>query len=388
MRIPPKPRRSGAPQILPPSFVLGSTAFENAIGPARLPSRRTRILALLVQSTCAFGVLIGTGLKAELSREDRARASALFVEYKAKSKAGDRDGAEEAIRLLIEELPGEAAEVVHQEIHKEVKTLLAAYRESVTAVLERSDPKAQLRSKEVRKDRKIIADIIEVEDEAKQKELLVEEGWPALERLDALLLPDGTQLIENDGALELARESIDFRLDLCDELAEHGGLEDSDELRKQLVDFDVASANLSAIASASDRRIIDDNRKVALSGGVPLKDLDGVEDFNRIRILAGFPAMRLDPLLCKAARNHSKDMVQKGFFAHESPVPGRRTPGDRAKEVGTTASGENIAAGYDLGSGANRGWFLSPGHFMNMFRDYKRVGIGSYEETWTQKFGM
>lgn len=340
-----------------------------------------------MRSTCAFCVLTATELSAELSQEQRARASALFVEYRAKSKVDDRDGAKEVIELLIDELPGKAAEVAHREILKEVETRMVAYREGALGLLEKNDPKAKLRSKEVRENRKVITDILAVDDKAQQETRLAEEGLPALERLNTILLPDGRNLIESDAGLELAREAINFRLDLCDKLAEHAKLGNSDDLREQLVDFDVGSASLAAIASGADRRILEDNRKVGVKEGVPQNELDAVDDFNRIRILVGFSAMSLDPLLCKAARNHSEDMVEKNFFAHESPVPGRRKPEDRAIEVGTTASGENIASGHDVGSGANRSWFLSPGHFMNMFRDYNRVGIGNHQTHWTQKFG-
>ena len=92
--------------------------------------------------------------------------------------------------------------------------------------------------------------------------------------------------------------------------------------------------------------------------------------------------------LCDAARDHSKDMSEKNFFAHESPVKGKTTPWDRAANFGTTASGENIYAGSTDPHGANTGWFYSPGHHKNMFNPgQKRIGLGQFKSHWTQMFG-
>jgi len=90
----------------------------------------------------------------------------------------------------------------------------------------------------------------------------------------------------------------------------------------------------------------------------------------------------------KAARGHCKDMVEKGFFSHTSPVPGKATPRDRARRAGTTANGENIAYGTTEPQRANQMWFHSPGHFKNMFGPrFRRVGLGYHERRWTQMFG-
>ena len=46
-------------------------------------------------------------------------------------------------------------------------------------------------------------------------------------------------------------------------------------------------------------------------------------------------------------------MEKLKFFAHESPVEGKKTMVDRAKRMGTTASAENIAMGQPDGEAAN-----------------------------------
>ncbi len=80
-------------------------------------------------------------------------------------------------------------------------------------------------------------------------------------------------------------------------------------------------------------------------------------------------------------------MKEKGFFAHDSPVPGKATPWARAKLAGTSASAENIYSGGSDPKGANRGWFFSPGHHKNMFGGHQRIGLGHYGGRWTQMFG-
>ena len=81
-------------------------------------------------------------------------------------------------------------------------------------------------------------------------------------------------------------------------------------------------------------------------------------------------------------------MERLNFFAHESPVPGKRTMMDRAQLAGTTASGENIHMGSDAAEGAIKGWFLSPGHHKNMLNEVqRRQGLGRAGKRWTQEFG-
>jgi hypothetical protein len=114
---------------------------------------------------------------------------------------------------------------------------------------------------------------------------------------------------------------------------------------------------------------------------------EGIRDLNILLIRAGIGSLRVDLKLCEAGRGHSKDMVDHGFFAHESPVDGKRTPSDRASLAGTSGGAENIAAGMDSGPGAIRAWWYSPGHHRNMMGSHGRTGLGRFESHWTQMFG-
>jgi uncharacterized protein YkwD len=145
------------------------------------------------------------------------------------------------------------------------------------------------------------------------------------------------------------------------------------------------AACLAMPISGTGRRILERNARLAES----LKDeeAEGIRDLNRIRLTLGLRALHLDPLLCKAARGHSTDMRKRKFFSHDSPVPGKATPWDRARQAGTRASAENIAGGTSSGRKANQMWFHSPGHFKNMLGAHKRVGLGHDGGKWTALFG-
>lgn len=343
--------------------------------------------SFIALSVCLLSSFLSPSALA-LTPEQSARASSLFAAYREAMKKSNRAAAEEAMGAMIEELPGSAAAVAHKQIRIEVDAMVRAYVSDVEELLSRDDTREAVRDPEVVKDRALIAEIYAIKGEAVQKKRLAEEGWPAIERLRAKLLPDPKEKLEADVGLRLQRESILFRIELCDDLADHADLPRDGGLRDQLNISAGESAGLMSIATVKDRRVLKANQKVAESGDVPELDVIGAEDANRLRMLAGLPALLLDPKLCKAALIHSEDMFVHNFFAHESPVKGRREFTDRAREAGTTVSAENIAMGNQDPAAANKAWFLSPGHFMNFFRpNFTRIGFGTHEKRYTQLFG-
>ncbi|MGA1608283.1 MAG: CAP domain-containing protein [Planctomycetota bacterium] len=162
----------------------------------------------------------------------------------------------------------------------------------------------------------------------------------------------------------------------------------ADDPRSILVDLERDLSRLCWTAvpmSARDARVLAEN-EVIQEGVVP-EEREGVRILNEIRVLLGLPVVAIDPKLCNASRDHSRDMVEHGFFAHVSPVPGKESFGQRAALAGTSASAENIAAGQQNGAGAIRAWWYSPGHHRNMMGGHRRVGLGQHGSHWTQMFG-
>ena len=93
--------------------------------------------------------------------------------------------------------------------------------------------------------------------------------------------------------------------------------------------------------------------------------------------------------LIQSARRHSKEMVDKNYFSHTSPTPGKETFSQRTANAGyDQGSAENIAAGSASGRDTFWQWFDSPGHHVNMTRPSGvALGVGRWSTTWTQNMG-
>ena len=143
---------------------------------------------------------------------------------------------------------------------------------------------------------------------------------------------------------------------------------------------------LEVVDEAKHARIVD-VASIRLRSATPHEEHLGTLELNRLRYLLGLSLVRIDPKLSDAARDHSKDMTNVGFFSHTSPVSGKRRFGQRAANFGTSASAENIAAGQRTGPGAIRAWWYSPGHHKNMLGGHGRTGLGQHGSMWTQMFG-
>ncbi|MDH5676083.1 MAG: CAP domain-containing protein [Myxococcales bacterium] len=107
----------------------------------------------------------------------------------------------------------------------------------------------------------------------------------------------------------------------------------------------------------------------------------------------------MSPELRCAARLHSQDMGQQGYFDHDSPDG--RTPFDRMSAAGYSGGGggENIAMGQPTPADVVAGWMDSPGHCSNIMQPgFTEIGIGYWAGAadnpwfnsnvlWTQNFG-
>jgi uncharacterized protein YkwD len=108
------------------------------------------------------------------------------------------------------------------------------------------------------------------------------------------------------------------------------------------------------------------------------------------------PALTWEPLLAKAAFNHSQDMALKNFFSHTGS--NGSTLGSRVDAVGYVWSnlGENIAAGQPSVDIAVDDWIASDGHCANMMNPaLTQVGLACvsgpsasiYSTYWTMDLG-
>ena len=118
---------------------------------------------------------------------------------------------------------------------------------------------------------------------------------------------------------------------------------------------------------------------------------DFANHLNEFRSLFAFTPLRLEEKLSDAAVGHSRDMASMGFFAHQSPIPEKKSPGDRARLAGFKHrwSGENIFMGSASPVAAYDAWFGSDGHRFIMFANGPNlIGIGPYERHWTMMTGI
>lgn len=110
---------------------------------------------------------------------------------------------------------------------------------------------------------------------------------------------------------------------------------------------------------------------------------------NQERAFLGLPPRILEEKLSDACLGHSADMAKLGFFDHESPVPDKKSPWDRARLAGFAGdgTGENIFMGSTSHAAAYDGWFGSDGHRFIMFGGGDTLGVGVSGIHWTMMTG-
>lgn len=120
-------------------------------------------------------------------------------------------------------------------------------------------------------------------------------------------------------------------------------------------------------------------------------ELEVVRLTNQVREEAGCGPLRVDSALREAARAHSSDMAESGYFDHNSQDG--RSPWDRMRDAGYDSPGaENIAKGQRTPREVMYSWMTSEGHRRNIVNcDLKAIGVGvalsGDGPYWTQDFG-
>ncbi len=113
---------------------------------------------------------------------------------------------------------------------------------------------------------------------------------------------------------------------------------------------------------------------------------------NAERSKKGLPALGANWQLSRCARYKSQDMINKNYFAHQSPTYG--SPFDMMESFGLrfAAAGENIAMGQQSPQAVITAWMNSPGHRGNILStSYSQIGVGLAKDKngrcyWTQMF--
>jgi len=226
------------------------------------------------------------------------------------------------------------------------------------------------------------------------KEMIETKADPALKRLTEIFVVDRLEVLESAAGLQDERQKLLAAGDLWEQCAQslHETLPEGADKPEQPPSFEEylegeeeLAVGLAAPMAPATQAILKTN--VGLSKQLDPEESRAILALNLMRNLLGLNPLVIDPKLCAAARDHSKDMETLKFFAHDSPVSGKKTPWDRAARFGTSAGAENIFVGSQDGAQANLAWFHSPGHHKNMLGAHNRVGMGRSGVYFTQMLG-
>jgi uncharacterized protein YkwD len=348
-----------------------------------LPSLVSVNTIIMIRTLAGFSLmlLLGGGALAAPSAADE-----VLVAFQSRLESGSDDL--DDLLATVEELPGSEQKTLAAEIEKIWPRLSQAYIATFNQTAKSLATNRGDARQSIQKHRAEFMRVYAL-DEGPMKPLLKEVSMPAIEELRKLLTPTSDQVLAAGGAPLLTQRKTIVTLAKFRDGTLNAMLSTTpaDSVIKLAAAEQAAAESISGF-DRNDLKTLEQNRKIAASKEVPEEEARGIEECNILRMLVGLRALVLDPKLCDASRDHSKDMAEHGFFAHESPVAGKTTPWDRASNFGTTASGENIFAGSSSAHSANMGWFYSPGHHKNMFSPGQvRIGLGNHGNHWTQMFG-
>jgi uncharacterized protein YkwD len=141
--------------------------------------------------------------------------------------------------------------------------------------------------------------------------------------------------------------------------------------------------------------VIDDNAEAGAGAVAGMLDTDtkseeeAIEtavhrEVNEVRAERGLGALDHNPALRGVAKNHSRDMAERDFYAHENPDGEHSRDRVIAAGISCNAIGENLNYKEGFSTGPNKtaenaveSWMASSGHRRNLLREgWRSQGIG------------
>ncbi len=151
---------------------------------------------------------------------------------------------------------------------------------------------------------------------------------------------------------------------------------------------------LKANANITNPSMIYVGQKITIpdTGSLAAYEQQVFELVNKERAARGLQLLKYNYELARMARIKSQDMIDKKYFAHESPTYG--SPFKMMESFGFkfSAAGENIAYGQRTASEVMNTWMNSAGHKANILSAaYSTIGVGVAKTAagtlyWTQEF--
>ena len=168
-----------------------------------------------------------------------------------------------------------------------------------------------------------------------------------------------------------------------------------DTMWKIAVRYQIGVSELiQANPQISNPALIYPGQKISIPSIDDVKALEQkvIDLVNQQRAYNGLPALKANWEVCRVARYKSQDMIDKQYFAHQSPTYG--SPFNMMENFGIrfSAAGENIAYGQRTPQEVMNSWMNSPGHRSNILNQtYNQIGVGVAKASngtfyWTQMF--
>lgn len=168
-----------------------------------------------------------------------------------------------------------------------------------------------------------------------------------------------------------------------------------DSMWKIAVKYQIGlSEIIAANPQIKNPALIYPNQKITVPNIDDVKALENevIRLVNVERAKNGLPALKANWELSRVARMKSQDMINKNYFAHQSPTYG--SPFDMMENFGIrfSSAGENIAKGQQTPAQVMNAWMNSPGHRSNILgTSYTQIGVGlatskNGTKYWTQMF--
>ena len=112
----------------------------------------------------------------------------------------------------------------------------------------------------------------------------------------------------------------------------------------------------------------------------PVLEVSTVEAVNRARAEHGLEPLTVNPVLVEIARDHSRDMVRRGYFDHRSPAGDYVQDRVRQRSIAYSRIGENLhrsRGSEDPVRTAVESWLKSRGHReLLLSPEFRETGIG------------
>lgn len=168
-----------------------------------------------------------------------------------------------------------------------------------------------------------------------------------------------------------------------------------DSLWKIAVKYQIGlSEIIAANPQIKNPALIYPNQKITIPtiDNIKVQENEVIRLVNVERAKYGLPALKANWELSRVARYKSQDMVNKGYFAHQSPTYGSPFTMMQSFGISYSSAGENIAKGQRTPAEVMNSWMSSPGHRSNILKvSYTQIGVGLAKDKngiacWTQMF--